>query len=274
MHKHLLMTFSDDPSALFGLQFVGAFFQNKAEIKFTLLYIAPRTSTVSSQPSPNQDEPVCDLALETARQRLMTAGFAEENLLCKVKKRSVSTAKDIIREGNLGLYDAVILGRRGISRLEELINDSVSMRALDEDRISPLWVCRKPELDRKNVLICIDGSEPSLHIADHVGYVLKGQPGHDVTLFSVVKKGANGFDEAFERAQKALTDNGFPEKQIHSRTQASSDPAGAIEKEARAGRYAAVAVGHSGENKEGFFSIGSVSKKLCYTLSGATLMIG
>ncbi len=274
MHKHLLMTFSDDPSALFGLQFVGAFFQNKADIKFTLFYIAPRTSTVSAPPADDQDEPVCDLALETARQRLLTAGFAEANLLCKVKKRSVSTAKDIIHEGNVGMYDAVILGRRGISRLEELINDSVSMRALAEERVSPLWICRKPELDRRNVLVCVDGSEPSLQIADHVGYMLNQQTGHDVTLFSVTKKGASASDRAFDQAQAALRENGFPEEQIHRRTRTATDVAGAIDKEATSGRYAAVAVGHSGEAREGFFTIGSVSKKLCYTLTGATLMIG
>jgi nucleotide-binding universal stress UspA family protein len=204
----------------------------------------------------------------------MTAGFHEANLLCKVKKRSASTAKDIIHEGNVGMYDAVILGRRGISRLEELINDSVSMRALDQDRISPLWICRKPELDRSNVLVGIDGSQPSLQIADHVGFMLKDQPGHDATLFAVNKKGAAIPDQALDQAHQAMLDNGFPEERIHRRTQTASDPAAAIEKEASSGRYAAVAVGSSGEAREGFFKIGSVSKKLCYSLSGATLMIG
>jgi hypothetical protein len=104
--------------------------------------------------------------------------------------------------------------------------------------------------------------------------MLKDQPGHDATLFAVNKKGAAIPDQALDQAHQAMLDNGFPEERIHRRTQTASDPAAAIEKEASSGRYAAVAVGSSGEAREGFFKIGSVSKKLCYSLSGATLMIG
>ena len=55
MHKHFLLTVSDDRSALYGARFVNAFFENKDEVKFTLLYIAPRTGqqeTMEDPPDP------------------------------------------------------------------------------------------------------------------------------------------------------------------------------------------------------------------------------
>ncbi|MEJ2025767.1 MAG: hypothetical protein P8Y00_12285 [Deltaproteobacteria bacterium] len=46
MEKHLLVTVSEQPSALNGIRFVGRFFSSKEEIKLTLLYIAPRPPAV------------------------------------------------------------------------------------------------------------------------------------------------------------------------------------------------------------------------------------
>lgn len=272
MHKHILLTVSDDPSKLYGVKFVNEFFKNKDTIRFTLFFIAPRSGKDVEFELDQHIEESCDLALETARQRLMLGGFGEENIFCKIKKRSMSKVKDIIQEANRGLYDALILGRRGISRLEELINDSVSMRALEQERKSPIWICRESEPGRRNVLLCVDDSEPAMHIADHVGFMLKNEDSHSITLFHVSPQGSEGGD-ILDRAQEELIKNGIASERISSKNVAGSNPDQAIVQEAKAGKYAVVAAGYAEKPKSGLFSLGSTSKKLAYNLQGAALWL-
>ena len=272
MHKHILLTISDDPSSLYGVKFVNEFFKNKDAVRFTLFFIAPRSGRDAEFELDQHVEESCDLALETARQRLMMGGFWEENILCKIKKRSMSKVKDIIHEANRGLYDALILGRRGISRLEELINDSVSMRVLEEERKAPIWICRQPDEGRRNVLLCVDGSEPALRIADHVGFMLKNEDSHAITLFHVSPQGGKG-EEILDRAREELIKNGIASERIGTQYAAGTNPDKAITQEATAGKYAVVAAGYAEKPKEGLFRLGSTSKKLVYNLQGAALWL-
>ena len=272
MNKHFLLTVSDDRSALYGARFVNAFFENKDEVKFTLLYIAPRTGQQETMVPVESESNTCDLALEDTVKRLMDWDFLEENLLCKVKKRMASTSQDIITEGNRGLYDAVILGRRGISRLEELINDSVSVKLLEGKRNAPLWVCRHPEPDRKHVLVCLDGSPESLQITDHVGFILSGEPKQQITLLHV-QTSDRVPENMFPDARKVLSNYGIAEDRIQERLLVSKNPAKAILSEADTGRFSVVAVGYSGEAQKNLFRIGSVGLKLYYELQGSVLWV-
>jgi nucleotide-binding universal stress UspA family protein len=272
MQKHILMSVSDDPSSLYGVKFVNDFFKNKDTVRFTLFFIAPRSGRDVEFELDQHMSEACDLALETARQRLILGGFLEENLLCKIKKRSFSKVKDIIHEANKGLYDAIILGRRGISRLEELINDSVSMRVLEQERKSPIWMCREPEPGRRNVLLCVDGSEPAIHIADHVGFMLKNEDSHSIALFHVSPRGAQG-TAVLDRAKEELVKNGIAPERIKYAQASGSNTDQLILKEAESGKYAVVAAGYAEKPKEGLFRLGSTSKKLAYNLKGAALWL-
>jgi nucleotide-binding universal stress UspA family protein len=272
MHKHILLTISDDPSHLYGIKFVNEFFKNKDAVRFTLFFIAPRSGRDAEFELDQQEAEACDLALETARQRLILGGFEEENLLCKIKKRSLSKVKDIIHEANKGLYDAVILGRRGVSRLEELINDSVSMRVLEQERKSPLWLCREPEPGRRNVLLCVDDSEPALQIADHVGFMLRNEDSHTITLFHASPQGHKG-DAILERAREELISNGIAPERIQAKNAPGTKADQLILQEAESGRYAVVAAGYAEKSPKGLFRLGSTSKKLAYNLKKAVLWL-
>jgi len=272
MQKHILLAISDDPSNLYGVKFVNEFFKNKDTVRFTLFYIAPRQGRDVEFELDQHVEEACDLALESARQRLVMGGFLEENILCKIKKRSLSKVKDIIQEANRGQYDAVALGRRGISRLEEMISDSVSMRILEQERKSPLWLCREPDPGRRNVLLCVNGSEPALRIADHVGFMLKNEDSHSITLFHVNQQGTKGTD-ILDQAGQELVRNGIASERIITKTATGSNAEQIIIQEATTGKYAVVAAGYSEKAKSGLFRMGSTSKKMAYNLKGAALWL-
>jgi nucleotide-binding universal stress UspA family protein len=280
MHKHLLVTVSDSPSSMDGARFVSSFFRDKSGLKLTLIHVAP---SKGQDPGYSEREPTereCKLleneALQSAGRYLEQNGFPAQNTLCQYRTKAVSTAKDILREADRGKYDAVVLGRRGTTRLEEMLGSSVSMQVLEKERNVPIWICRRIEGDRKGVLLCLDGSESSLVMADHVGFMLEGAEVHGVTLFHVPDKASGATGEIFSRAREALLQNGIDASRIAERSGSGRNVVKAIQKEAEEGSYSAVAVGYSGTGKQGVRSqsgIGSVSKKLSYDLKSHSLWV-
>lgn len=284
---HLLVTAGGDRSALMGLRFVGGFFDDKERVRVTVFYTAPRPPALwegevnyaslaeyERRMRKNAEKGRC--IVDGALECLVEAGFGRDNLEAKTVVRSVSTAQDILREGDEGLYDALVLGRRGATRLMELMEESVSERVAFSDAACPLWVCRCPEAGRSGVLLCLDGSDASLRTADHVGYVVGGEPRHHVTLLRVLRNGRMG-DESpgsmFLRARAILLENGVDPDRIHEKVVRGSSVPKAVLAEAGEGGYAAVAVGRTGRGRSLLrrLFMGSVGRAMLEELKGAVL---
>jgi nucleotide-binding universal stress UspA family protein len=67
--------------------------------------------------------------MEKAKQHLVDAGFQDKNIQFKVQTKKKGVARDIAAEALSG-YDAVVLGRRGLSGIGEFILGSVSQKVL------------------------------------------------------------------------------------------------------------------------------------------------
>ncbi|QJT09901.1 universal stress protein [Oceanidesulfovibrio marinus] len=268
MERNLLITVSEDQSALFGVRFVASFFTDKNPIKITLLYIAP---------DENGNDAATGQALEAARQKCISLGFAECSVQIKSITRRVSLIRDILAEARRGVFDAIVLGRRGVSRLEEMLGESTSRGIIEEVAVTPVWVCRVPDPTRRNVLLCVDGSEQAFRAADHVGFVLGPEQDHDVTLLSVVEKGSDpaAMDQTLNHAARILRDNGVDASRISQKTVQSSSPQRIIAKMAAEEGFAVVAVGRTASGN-GFITqlfSDSVSANLFHDSGGASLWI-
>jgi nucleotide-binding universal stress UspA family protein len=288
MNKHLLVTISEDPTAHFGLRFVCAFFQHKEDVRLTLFNTAPQPPAVwaeeTSYETLRQSEEAAQViiasgkrAMETARGIFVQGGFIPAQVDDKIVSRNFSRIQDIVKEGETGLYDAVVFGRRGMLRLENFLDKSASEEMLHEKFAFPLWLCRDVEYDRKGVLLCVDDSEPSRRMADHVGFILQGETQHHVTILRVMRKSdtAQGTEGLFGETIDALKANGFPTRNIKTRLEQSDNVAQAILSEADRGRYAAVAVGRSDRHKGVLSQLfaGSVTMALFRKLTGAALWV-
>lgn len=286
MKRHLLLTVSDDQSALYGVRFVTSFIQDKETMEVTLLFVAqageaPGQPKCILTPTPESalSESQCargKAALKTASQLLMDRGFKEAHIHTRLVNKRFGTVKDIAREARAGQYDAVVFGRRGYYLFEKTLATSVS-REMMEYRIDfPIWICRMPEEGRRNVLVCVDDSEPSLRIVDHVGFMLEREEQHSITLFHV-STGKKGDPETLlNKAHEMLKVNGIPDERIRSMVVPGYRPVSTILEETERGRYAAVAVGRGGSEAQGFLGkllMGSVSMKLMETLEKAVLWV-
>ncbi|MBU1229403.1 MAG: universal stress protein [Proteobacteria bacterium] len=288
MNKHLLVTISDDPKAHAGLRFVCAFFQHKDDVRLTLFSTSPQPPAVWAEEASYETLRLNEeaaLAITTSSKRAMAAarhiflqgGFSAAQVDDKIVSRNFSRIQDIIKEGESGLYDAVVFGRRGMLKLEDLMDKSASEEMLQERFAFPLWLCRDVEYDRKGVLLCVDGSEPARRMADHVGFILQGETQHPVTILRVLRNSdqPQNLEGLFTEAIGALEDNGFPSRLIRTKLDRSDNVAQALLHEAGQGRYAAVAVGRSDRHKGVLSQLfrGSVTMAMFRRLTGAALWV-
>jgi nucleotide-binding universal stress UspA family protein len=287
MEKHLLVAVSDEYQTSQSLRFVHQFFTRREDLKLTLFYVVPkrpdwRLDPINLEANPEavvhieQDKAVHGVpAMEKARQWLHSMGYGADQVQVKFSQGNLGTVKEIVKESEAGLYDAAVLGRRGLSWFEEMVADSVSHRILWEALTFPIWICRNPARDRKNVLVCVDGSEECLRVADHVGYMLRLEPGHDITLLHVCADDrCLDAEMVFGRARAEILGNDIPEERIGIKVLTSSNPAKTILHEAQTHKYAAVAIGRTSHKPTTIKHIfASTSLKILRGIEGAALWL-
>ncbi len=287
MEKHLLVAVSDEFHTSQSLRFVYHFFTRREDLKLTLFYVAPRRPDWRLDPINLETNPEAIVhieedrvrhgvpAMEKAKAWLHSMGFGRNQVQVKISKGTLGTVKEIVKESEEGLYDAAVLGRRGLSWFEEMVTDSVSHRILWESLTFPIWICRNPERDRKNVLVCVDGSDECLRVADHVGYILRHEPGHDITLLHVCADDrCVDAETIFGRALKEIKSNDISDDRIHIKIKTSSNPAKTILYEADHHKYAAVAIGRTSHKPSTLNHIfATTSLKILRSLEGAALWL-
>lgn len=286
MEKHLLLTISDDASSMHGVRFVCSFFKNKANIKLTLLYVASTfesSETKRESPPRKVDKGIADagrdkgrLTMEECRKLLILRGYKEDSINTKLINKRFGTVKDIVIEARAGLYDAAVLGRRGFAVFEKALSSSVSREILEQRIDFPIWICKRSEEERKNVLLCVDETSPSQRIADHIGFMLQDED-HRITLFHVDDGEGQNTDLILSEARQTLLDHNIAKERITDLVVRTPRVAAAILEEAEKGAYAVVAVGRGGGQPKGMFKQwlvgGSRSMKLLDTLEKAALWV-
>ena len=206
--------------------------------------------------------------MEDAAQRLVKAGFPADAVKTKIQERKKGIARDIVEEAKRG-YDAVALGRKGMSKVRGLVLGSVATKLLEKVAFVPLFVvgrCSKPV----RILLGLDGSDASVRTVDYVCRTLEGCE-CDVTLAHVIRSEEPGSAEAarekigpvFDMAKSHLRNCGFDAKRIDAKIITGAlSRAGALVQEARDGGYCTIIVGRKGMSKVRDFFMGRVSNKV------------
>lgn len=292
MKKNILVTISDDASASYSLRFVRSIFDDFCDVELTLMYVTPMSASWQATdpgavPDASELQKMNRVKKSKGQATLNSAsewmrdiaGCSLDNVKTKIVPSRKGTVREIIDESRKGLYDCTVLGRKAYTWFEELFEDSVSHGLLWRDIDFPIWICKRPPHEpRKDVLLCVDGSEPSLRMADHVGYMLQGQERHSITLAHVAEKRLDfggEVDKMFSRATDLLRENGISEERIEYKVMRSDNVARAIMRENGDGRYAAIALGKRG-NKPGAmdtFFPSSLSIRLLRLLDETALWI-
>ena len=203
-----------------------------------------------------------------AERILLDAGFPKDNVIVKIRDREKGIARDILKEAKAG-YNAVAIGRQGISRMGGIILGSIATKLLEQLVFVPLMVVGKDRGPEK-VLIGVDGSDGARRAVDYVATTLGGSK-FEVKLLYVIRGGTEDYlngvvkeiEGVFEQAKKCLKKSGFQSNQIKTKIITGvRSRAGAIVEEAKLGNYGTIVVGRRGLSKVQEFFMGRVSNKI------------
>jgi len=140
MDDKILVALDDSENAMRAVEYIAKYFAKDSKI--TLFNIAQDTAALCDMNSPaltpyfkSQQSAFCTLedkkkslvnsALQKAREKLISAGFEEKNIIIKAETKKKGVARDIVKEAKSG-YITIVLGRRGQSGIKDFILGSVS----------------------------------------------------------------------------------------------------------------------------------------------------
>lgn len=268
MNKHLLVTMSNEPSSFYGVRFVASFFANKKDIKLTLFYVGQ-----SSKERNNVREQEASESIKIAAELLTSSGFISSNIETKIAEKRFGIVQDIVREGHQGLYDAVVLGRRGYLAFEGLLGTSTSREILDARIDFPVWVCKHVSSLQRHIIVATDGSEASLRIADHVGFMIKDED-HTVMVCHVGDV-SDRSQAIVNEAVEAILANGVEKERIRTEIIPGKKPAETLLNKMKSSNAMVLAIGRS-KPKEGTlwsWLTGSCSSKVLSNFESGALWI-
>lgn len=289
MERHFLVTISNDANILYGVRFVCSFFNHTSAHQVTLLHICMSDNQGMARPvsqmwnNPNdtsqgQLSVQARKSINKARELLSQHEMSIDQVMTKTCAERYGKVKDILLEGAKGRYDAIVLGRRASYSLQWMFERPADETALaiirDSACTTPLWICPEPMPDRKNILLCLDGSENSRRAIDHVGFILGPQEHQRITLFHAENSGSASSNEILADAEAILHGHGVGSERISRRVTKGLTVVGTILSEIDKGGYAAVAVGLHGEKlglTKSFSLAGSTTAKLISKIEKASL---
>lgn len=290
MKKQFLVTVSSDTESLYGVRFLCHFYTSLSRHTLTLLHINRldigdmRKSMLASWKDPATREldnlsPGTRRVLEKSKQLLARSQMDIKEVKTHIATERYGKVKDILNEGERGLYDAIILGKRAGYTLQWVFERPAEETplALIKDRCctSPIWICPDPgELEKKDVLICVDGSDGAMRAVDHAGYILSEQKHHKPILFHVATGTGPAEPEVFSKAIRVLEGHGIDSDRIVTESEWGLNVPGAILSRAEKRSVSAVCAGLHGVRESVLKDLhltGGTAGKLIAKISNTTL---
>jgi nucleotide-binding universal stress UspA family protein len=219
--------------------------------------------------------------LNNAKSIMMKLGV-DENQIETVSRPVVrGTAKAILDYGRKSLCDAIVAGRRGISRLAEVFMGSVTNSVLEHTSVTPVWAV-SGDVKSLKIMVAVDGSESALRSMDHVIFMVGENPDIRITLLHVIPRfrdyceiefddkedlleevitqgDKRCIDEFYAHAQQKVKEAGLKKSQIDIKQVTSTIGIGkSIVDEVKKGNFGTVVVGRRGADDSLF--LGGVSR--------------
>lgn len=233
--------------------------------------------------------------LEKYKAEMIRMGIADNRIDAFTHPKVRGLPGDILACAEERLYDAIVVGRGGLPRVQKTFVRSVTVSLVEDSSIVPVWVINGNVASMK-IMLAVDGSESSLRAVDHLGFMVGGNPKMKVVLFHVTPKSGDcsairfdeketGIEEVITRgarrcvehfyghAQRKLKQAGIRENQIEIKVSDRTvmNVGKAIVDEAKKGNYGTVVIGRQGVSNA--FLMGSVSRYLLDRISNLALWV-
>ena len=222
-----------------------------------------------------------EILLNRFKKQMIDAGIKDTRVKTVSRPNLSGVAKDILGYSLVGQIDAAVVGRRGVTKVQEIIMGSVTRQLLEHTELTPVWVV-DDEVTSDKILLAVDGSESSLRAVDHLGFMLKDNADAVITILHVKPRFRDFLPIDFEspdtelgelltrgekhrienfygHALKKFNASGIGKNQLHIKdVECNVNVGKTIVNEIKKGGYGTVVIGRSGTNNSFFF--GSVSR--------------
>jgi nucleotide-binding universal stress UspA family protein len=280
MQKEILVAVDGSVYSNQSLHYLANLFGSQGDIHFHLCTWITATSSImpsaadpdnSLIPSggPGKKEATANRYLKKASEKLARAGIEAERIHTSIEVSGYNIAATIQQTAGRKLVDSILVGRRGLNGISEMLMGSVSATLFKKCHTTPLWII-DGEVKSKNFLVPVDGSPNALMAIDHLGHIFSGRDDIHIFLFHCTalfgKKvecnpelfydgwgkefcdtHLSGTDCLFHGPSQLLQDAGIPEQQIHILPEKSDlDEAHGIIREARNQKCGTIVMGRRG----------------------------
>jgi nucleotide-binding universal stress UspA family protein len=194
MERNILAAVDGSVFSFNALRYLGQLFTDLNDISIHLLYVLPSPPPPIGSEWVEEQDRLLSLSptlrasyagarrfMEEAVLQLGRRGIAPGQVSCAVQLSRVGVTADIVAEAKRGFYDALLIGRRGVGAVEEMIGGSVSSTAAQHCSEIPLWVV-DGKVNARKFLLPVDSSFNALKAADHLGFILEGNPYAEIVL--------------------------------------------------------------------------------------------
>ena len=231
--------------------------------------------------------------LKEYKEVMVKKGIDESRIETVTVPRVMDIVKDTLSFAKQANCDAILIGKRGVSKLEEIFTHSISSFLLEHIQTIPLWAVTE-EVTSTNVAVAIDGSESALRAVEHIGFIFENNPDVNITLLHVtprlrdycpiefgeeneveelvVKGDKRCVESFFVHAKRILENAGIKDYQLEIKEIPSMiNIARTIVNEVENGNYGTLVLGRNGIG--GSFFVGSVSRYCFYNVTKSAVWI-
>ena len=191
--KHLLLPIDHSPSGNFALCYIALMFGGDKDTSIHLLHcqteareriiprpldtdksLLPESAFEASQTT--KARLLLDKKIDFLKHRTLTLERIESSII----DAGTNVASSIISEAEKKMTDAVVVARRGMGFIGEMVMGSLSAALFRKLYSIPLWII-DGEIKDRDVLVAVDGSTHSLRAVEHLAFILENRT--DITIY-------------------------------------------------------------------------------------------
>ncbi len=311
MQKRLLVAVDGSELANNALAYAAGFASAGSEVHVALMHVQPVTSNYfveEAKSDPKIEEALQRVLaenraishdlLQKGKELLTGRGVAETAIELVSQTRILGMTRDLIKFGRTHRFDAIVAGRRGLSRIQKLFMGSTSAKLIEHSGDMPVWIV-DGKVHPRQILVATDIHPDGPPIVDQAIRMFSGMSATHLTFFHVVEKmrsrlrldeaagamaGFELIEELAERQEKKaldafwkettrrLTEAGFTESQFSLKTPPrTGKTAKMIIEEADQNNHDTVIIGRTGSNKAFYF--GNVARYVSERLTEHALWV-
>jgi nucleotide-binding universal stress UspA family protein len=302
----IIVAVDGSEDALEALAYLELIYRPKHKLEVQILYILPSLPPILVADQGRQTKmrvldiqrknlEMAERIVSEAKDILLEKGFQEEHIQGVYRKKQIGTARDICNFAGDKGADALIVTRRGRSRLDAFLSGEISSKILDYCLTCPVWVV-EGGVQSKKVLIAMDSSENGIRAAGHAGFMLDGTD-CKITLFHSIRhlrrfvpqevieaapeleelwrnKAGEQIGPYIEKGKDVLIQAGLREEQISTKVVDGSRSAAAdILKEARSNNFGTIVLGRKGHSSVREYLMGSTTSKVLGDSGGLAVWV-